>query len=293
MEILRAGEMGFSPDVRRAVEMLREAVQEGRVESLGEMILNPHMGERLARMGVVVRNGLEELQGSRVAIPVHGVAPSVLGALKARGVQIIDATSPAVRAAQRAACRLAGAGFFVVVYGDPQHPEVRGVLGWAKGKAIAAQDASCIPALFPRVTYLALLSQTTQPPARFARFVQDVMDVALARALELRVVNTISEATVLQQRAAVELACKVDAMVVVGGYNSASTRRLAELCADVVETHLVERPEDIAPMWLHGRERVGVTAGASTPDDVIEAAIARLDALDRELTAVPVGAGGL
>src|SRR3989304_3840883 len=163
---------------------------------------------------------------------------------------------------------LAREGFAVIVFGDPDHKEVRGVLGWAEGKGIAVPDEELLHTLPDDLpSRVAVLSQTTHTEARFASFVRRLFETRMDHISELRVINTLCNATTSQQAAAQELARRVDLMIVIGGHDSANTRHLAEVCEEEgVETHHIESAGEIEPGWVAGHERLGVTAGASTPD---------------------------
>jgi 4-hydroxy-3-methylbut-2-en-1-yl diphosphate reductase len=277
MEILRASDMGFCFGVRRAVEMAERAATElGDVASLGSIVHNQQVVDRLAELGVEVIQRPADASSRAVIVPSHGVAPEVMVELKGLGLRIIDATCPMVTRSQQWAKRLARDGFAVVIFGNPDHPEVRGVLGWAQGKGMAFPDERSLKSvLLP--SRIAVLSQTTQTEERFASFVGGLLDAHLKGIRELRVVNTLCNATTSKQAATHELARQVDLMIVVGGRESANTRHLAEVARAVgVETHQVESPSQIDASWLNGRARIGVTAGASTPNEAVEAVVARL-----------------
>lgn len=279
MEILLASEMGFCFGVRRAVEMMEEASEKlGSMASLGSTVHNQQVVDRLRGRGLDVIASLDEVDGRPVAITAHGVSEAVVGELEGRGVPLVDTTCPIVTRSQQWAKRLAEDGFAVIVFGDPNHKEVRGVLGWAEGKAFAipsVEQLDTLPEDLP--SRIGVLSQTTETEAHFAEFVRALLERRMDRISELRVINTLCNATTSQQAAAQELAYQVDLMFVIGGRQSANTRHLAEVvCEEGVETHHVESADEIRPEWLNGRQRVGVTAGASTPEDVIDAVVARL-----------------
>ncbi len=282
VKVEKAQEMGFCFGVRQALKIVEEAAsQYGRIQTLGAIVHNPQVVAMLAARGVMVAENLQELKGKFVAIPSHGVGEQVLEEIKSRGLQVVDATCPFVRKAQRTAKELAKAGFLVVVFGDASHPEVRGVLGWMKGMGIAALGEPDVLNLNPRPARLGILSQTTQSPSQFARFVSRVADSLTPELKELRVVNTICDATKKRQEAALELARRVAMMIVVGGKNSANSRRLAEICtAAGVETHHIETAEELQESWLKGQHHIGITAGASTPDEAIEEVIQKLKRLE-------------
>ncbi|HUS83081.1 MAG TPA: 4-hydroxy-3-methylbut-2-enyl diphosphate reductase [Dehalococcoidia bacterium] len=280
MEILRASDMGFCFGVRRAVEMAEKAAAElGELASLGSVVHNQQVVQRLTELGVHVVRRPADARGRAVIVPSHGVAPAVVEEVKRLGLRVIDATCPMVTRSQQWARRLSQDGFTVIIFGNPDHPEVRGVLGWAQGKGMAFPDEQSLKAL-PLPSRIAVLSQTTQTEARFASFVGSLLDFHLKGVRELRVINTLCNATTSKQAATRELARTVDLMIVVGGRESANTRHLAEVAsAEGVETHQVESPSQIDGAWLRGRDRVGVTAGASTPNEAVEAVVARLEEL--------------
>jgi 4-hydroxy-3-methylbut-2-enyl diphosphate reductase len=272
VDILLAKEMGFCWGVRRAISMMEKAASErGPVISLGPIVHNPQVVAALAEKGVQVTGSIDGVSGVPLAIAAHGVGPKVLEEAKGKGLEIIDTTCPIVSRSQRWARKMAEDGFTVIVYGDADHREVKGVLSWAQGKGIAlsGEDVHSLPRdLLSRV---AIIPQTTQSPARFAGFIGRLVHERLAQISELRVVNTLCNVTASQQAAARELAQEVELMVVIGGYNSANSRHLAEVSREAgVETHHIETAAELEGQWLIGRERVGITAGASTPDWAVE-----------------------
>jgi 4-hydroxy-3-methylbut-2-enyl diphosphate reductase len=198
--------------------------------------------------------------------------------LSQRGVSVVDTTCPIVTRSQQWAKRLTEDGFAVIVFGDPNHKEVRGVLGWSDGKAFAIpsiEQLDTLPEELP--SRIGVLSQTTETEAHFADFVRALLERRMDRISELRVINTLCNATTSQQAAAQELAHQVDLMFIIGGRESANTRHLAEVAREEgVETYHVESAEEIRLEWLDGHQRVGVSAGASTPDDAIDAVVTRL-----------------
>ncbi len=278
VEILLAKEMGFCWGVRRAIGMMEKAASErGQVISLGPIVHNPQVVAALAEKGVQVTSSIDGVSGTAVAIAAHGVGPKVLEEAKAKGLEIIDTTCPIVTRSQRWAKKMAEEGFTVIVYGDADHREVKGVLSWAEGKgiALAEEDVHSLPQeLLSRV---AIIPQTTQSRARFAAFIGRLLRERLAQISELQVANTLCNVTASQQAAAGELAQEVDLMLVIGGHNSANSRHLAEVCREAgVESYHIETAAELEEQWLIGRERVGITAGASTPDWAVEEVVRRI-----------------
>jgi 4-hydroxy-3-methylbut-2-enyl diphosphate reductase len=283
MQVIKAKELGFCMGVRRAVDMMEAASGElGPITSLGSTVHNPQVVSKLRERGVEVIATLDAVDARPVAITAHGVGPQVLEELEARGAEIVDTTCPIVTRAQQWAKKLTDEGFGVIVFGDPDHKEVRGILGWASDKVVTMRSADELDAPLPEwmPSRIGVLSQTTETEGHFARFVEKLLRVHMDSVSELRVINTLCNATTSQQAATEELAQDVDLMIVVGGRESANTRHLAEVAREQgVETYHVESASEIEAAWLGGRERVGVAAGASTPDAVIDEVVERLQAL--------------
>ncbi len=280
MKIEKADKTGFCFGVRRAIDIIEEAAREyGGVETLGQLVHNQQVLERLAELGVKVINDLGEIKGDTVAISTHGISPGLEAAIRARQIGVIDTTCPYVHRAQLVARRLAEAGFFVVIYGEADHPEVRGILGWARGNGLATLDENLIASLDTLPRRIGVLSQTTRIPAHFNEFVKKLIDSAFTKDSELRMIDTICHDIRERQEAAVKLASNVDLMFVVGGRNSANTNHLAQICSKITETHLIETAEEIKPEWLQDHQHIGVTAGASTDELTINEVLAKLKAV--------------
>jgi len=279
MRIELAEVYGFCPGVRRAVEMVEEHLREqGPLATLGAIVHNAHVVDRLAAKGAEVVRVLDEVTAPAVAITAHGAGLAVVEEIRRRGLGLVDTTCPIVKRAQEAAHRLSEAGFTVLIYGEATHPEVQGLLAWTGGNG----HATLVPADAPlaRAGRLAIVSQTTKEREAFWEFVQAVVGRDRGTLRELQVVDTTCPETGRRYRAAQDLARRVEAIFVVGSRNSANTRRLAEVVrATGVRTHFIESADEILSEWLAGMSRVGVTAGASTPDEAVQAVIRRLRAL--------------
>ena len=284
--------MGFCMGVRRAVQMMEEAASpENPVASFGTVVHNPLVVERLGGRGVPLAMTLDEVQAPRVAISAHGVGPQVIADMQSRGLEIVDTTCPIVTRAQQWTKRLVEQGYDVVIFGDPEHKEVKGTIAWGAARpstgsgenphVYACPTEASIESLPETMSgRIGVLSQTTHTEASFASFVKALFEKRMDRIHEMRVVNTLCNATTGQQGAARELAHQVDLMIVIGGKTSANTRHLAEVCREEgVETHQIESTADLDPEWFAGHRTVGVTAGASTPDFSIDEVVARIEAL--------------
>jgi len=271
MEIKKVEETGFCFGVRRAISILEKTAQEkGKVDTLGALVHNEEVLKQLDSKGVKVIEKPDEIQSKIVAISAHGVSPSVEQDLRSRGVEVVDTTCPSVKRAQTIAADLARNGFFVIVFGDASHPEVKGILGWAQGQGIAARDLKPLRKMDRLPGRIGILSQTTQIPEDFIAFIKDLLDLALGNGSEIRIVDTICQGVRKRQAASIALAAEVDLMLVVGSESSANSRRLFDLCSKITESHLINNWHDIQPGWLAGKRKIGVTSGTSASESTIE-----------------------
>jgi len=285
MEIKLAREMGFCFGVRKAIELVeKEAVRRTNthITTYGQLVHNPIVVNRMEKLGigVVERGDMGQVTPGTIAFTAHGVAPQVVEEAKAQGFEIMDATCPLVTLIQQSAREMVQQGYKVIVYGDRNHPEVRGILGWAGKDAIATLDFNDIKDMKPPKR-LGIVVQSTQILDRFKEFVVQVNMQFLGKTKEIKVHNTICAPTTHLQTSAEELAQECQVMVVIGGKLSANTQHLAELCRENgATTYKIEQAGELEPEWFKGVETVGVTAGASTPDESIEEVVARLRAID-------------
>ncbi|HBV89220.1 MAG TPA: bifunctional 4-hydroxy-3-methylbut-2-enyl diphosphate reductase/30S ribosomal protein S1 [Desulfosporosinus sp.] len=266
MKVKRAAKAGFCFGVKRALDMAERTSETSHAVSLGPLIHNQQVVKRLAERGIQVVEDLDELTSQQaLIIRSHGVAPKVYQGAENKGIQVVDATCPFVQKAQRLAAESAKKGQQVIVMGDKHHPEVQGILGWAGEQAIPIQTVEEAKQL-PFYPHLAVLAQTTQLAENFAGIVNELK----SHTDNLIVHNTICNATAERQKVARELAETVDVMVVVGGRNSANTRKLASICAERTKTYLIETADELESVWFKEANSAGLTAGASTPDWIIE-----------------------
>jgi 4-hydroxy-3-methylbut-2-enyl diphosphate reductase len=282
MKVKLAEVYGFCPGVRRAVEMVEEHLEKhGPLATLGAIVHNAQVVEELGKKGARMVESLAEVREGAVAVTAHGAGPEVFEEIRRRGLVLVDTTCPIVRRAQEAASRLSEEGFFVVIYGEEAHPEVRGLLSWTKGKGKAAlkpEELLEVPS-----ARLALISQTTKSREEFWAFVSRVVGRFSGELREVRALDTTCPETGRRYQAVLSLAKNVEALVVVGSRNSANTRKLAEVARSTgLPTFHIEGPEEIQPEQFSGFAAVGVTAGASTPDGLVAAVVRRLERLGGE-----------
>lgn len=277
MEILVAKTAGFCFGVRRAMEMVEKALsqKECSLSSLGPLIHNPRVVSELEERGLKTVSALEQVPGGRVVIRSHGVGPSVYKAAQNQKLEIIDATCPFVKNVQQLAVFLRNEAYQVIIIGEPEHAEVKGVLDSVAGQAIVVENLKDLNAgeIGPKI---GVISQTTQDLSNF----QQVTGALIPLAKEVRVYNTICLATSQRQQEVAELSRKVDLMIVVGGKNSANTSRLTEISRiNGTTTYQIESPQEVDEAWFQGIVKVGITAGASTPDQQINEIIHKLTCL--------------
>jgi len=270
--------MGFCFGVRRALDLVWKAIAErGHLQSLGAIVHNQKVVYDLERIGVTVAASLDKITSDAVVITSHGISPDIIRQIQDMGLKIVDTTCPHVKKAQTIAKKLADEDYSIVIFGEEGHPEVQGLLGWAAGKGTVVADRIDLSGQIPN--RLGVISQTTQSPGGYADFVKGIV-TRLDDIPELRVFSTICEATRKRLAAALELSKTSDVMIVIGGSNSSNTKRLAEAClSQGVTTYHIEQAGQIEPSWFNSNSKVGVTAGASTPDVVIDSVIEKLESV--------------
>ena len=277
MKIILAKRAGFCFGVKRATQMAFEAAAtDKKTYTLGPIIHSPQVVSRLEEMGVRVLDDLGPMESGTIIIRSHGVASSEIDAATKKQLDIVDATCPFVKKAQEHVKSLSLAGYDVVVVGDADHPEVQGIVSYATGRVFvvgSGEEASRLP----KMGKVGIVAQTTQS---FDNLKQVVLE-CLMKGNETRVFNTICDATAVRQEEAKALAKQVDCMIVIGGYNSANTRRLSEVCTELQpRTYHIETAQQLDPAWFQGVEHVGVTAGASTPKWLIDEVLESIDSID-------------
>lgn len=278
MKVILAKRAGFCFGVKRATQMAFEAAEKGsRAYTLGPIIHSPQVVNKLEELGVSVVKDLERTDSGTVIIRSHGVLKSEMEEAVRKNLDVIDATCPFVKKAQEHVKSLSDAGYGVVVVGDTDHPEVQGIVSYGGEKVFVVGSGEEVARL-PKMGKIGIVAQTTQSFENL----KNVVVECLQRGGEIRVFNTICDATAVRQEEAKELAGQVDCMLVVGGFNSANTRRLAEVCTELQpRTHHIETASEIDPAWFASVNTVGVTAGASTPKWIIDEVVNRIGEINK------------
>jgi len=271
-DIRIAQHSGFCFGVKRAMNMINEVSKQYKdmpIHTLGPIIHNPQAVKKLKDQGIDVLNTIDNLNNDVIILRTHGVEKSILDELKEKNVIIIDATCPFVRRAQDYVLKLHNEDYPVIIIGEVNHPEVKALKSQAEGNVKVIQNETDFKQIREiKGDRIGIVSQTTQEIEHFKKMIDEILDYFK----ELRVYNTICNATAQRQKSAVDLAKEVDAMFIIGGYNSANTKRLYELCRRILpNTFHIETENDIKGDSLDDSiKSIGLAAGASTPDWIIE-----------------------
>lgn len=272
MRVIAAKGSGFCFGVKRALELVEKALGEGKgpFYILGPLIHNPQVVERLSRRGLKVIDNLKGTKGGVFIIRSHGLPSATIELAKRRGLKIINATCPYVKRAQERARELETKGYQLVIVGDRGHPEVESM---ASEKSLILQRPSQVEEMKP-YKRIGIVAQTTQSLENF----KEIVERLKKKTGELKVYATICSAVSRQQKSTRELARKADLMLIVGGRNSANTKRLFQISKGVTETYHIEKADEIDKRWLRNKEIIGISGGASTPEWLIEEVVSKVKA---------------
>lgn len=270
MEIFFSQEIGLCFGVERALRLTTEELNRGeKVYLWGDLVHNPQIMEDLKKRGAKVVSDLSEIKNGTLVTRSHGVDPRLIEEAKLRGLKIVDTTCPYVQRVQRVAKQLSQNSYGVVIIGLESHPEVRGVISRTGKKGVSifvVKDPREVEKI-PFMRKMGVVVQTTETLDNFKNIVKNLV----GKTEECRVFNTICKVIKERQKATESLAKKVEAMIVVGGYNSSNTTKLVKLCQSLkVKTYFIEREEEVEVQKWKGFKRIGITGGTSTPFEVIE-----------------------
>ncbi len=281
MEIIVAKNCGFCYGVKRALKLAKSVRRrgEGKVYTLGDLIHNPRVIAELEEEGIHSVENVDQVESGPVIIRSHGVPPEVIQRINRKRVEVVDATCPIVKKIQRLVERLSCSNRELVIVGNKDHPEIKGLLGYSRGRGIIIEDERQAEKL-PWRRRRAVLAQSTQDIFRFGQVVAALIE----KTESLEVHNTICLFTRARQKSTSELASQVDVLFILGGKNSSNTRQLFEISKRILpNTHLVESADQITPRLFRGARKIGVSGGASTPpEDIREAVLKIQKSLDRQ-----------
>lgn len=281
MKIILAEKIGFCSGVKRAIELAERSVQEGRkpVYTLGPLIHNPQEVARLARLGIQIADKHSEISKGIVIIPAHGLPPDLLKELgRQKDIEFVDATCPIVKRVQICAKNLVEENYEVIIVGDKGHPEVSSILGFTGNRGHVVENISELNQLkLSSSSRIGLVAQTTQSEETFSAIVNAVMQ----KGAITRVYNTICSATFERQQALRKLVPRVEAVIVIGGYNSANTNRLVKIAKEMGcdSVYHIETTKDLNLAWIKNKEKIGIAAGTSTPTWIIDEVVDYLSKL--------------
>jgi 4-hydroxy-3-methylbut-2-enyl diphosphate reductase len=267
--IFTAKRAGFCFGVKRAIDIsfdIAKEIPEG-VYTLGPIIHNPQVIEKLKTEGIFPLNGVEDIPGRKIKaliIRTHGIPHEIYDEMSSQSFRLIDATCPFVKNAQHFARQLKENGYQVVILGDSTHPEVKGIMSYAGEDAVVVDENTQLPHLKTKV---GIVVQTTKPVEALKKLLSNIIE----HVKEVKVYNTICNSTALRLKETADMARKVDVMIIVGGKNSANTTQLSNLCRSLsVRTYHIETEEELKKEWFIDTRTAGVSAGASTPDWIIK-----------------------
>ena len=275
MEVIRAKTAGFCFGVKRAVdtvyEQLEKTSESTTIYTYGPIIHNEEVVKDMKQKGVIVlqsESELDALTEGTVIIRSHGVEKAIYDKLNAKGIKIVDATCPFVKKIHNIVQKESTNGNYIIIVGNPQHPEVEGIRGWAGIKAAVVQTKEDIDKLIiPENEKVCVVSQTTFNYNKF----KELVEIILKKSYDVSVLNTICNATKERQTEAQSIAETVDAMIVIGDKHSSNTQKLFEICRKACNnTYYIQTLGDLDLNQLGSVETVGITAGASTPNNIIE-----------------------
>ena len=282
MKVKLAKTAGFCMGVRRAMEIIMSEANKGngKLFTYGPLIHNQQVLDLLGSKGVDVKENISENDQGRIIIRAHGIAPNEREMIRSSNLKIIDATCPRVAKVQAIIRKYNNKGYTPVIFGDPRHPEVIGLMGYSKGQGIVINSVEDIEILLRRTDKkrLVVVSQTTQDVDAYRKIMNEIK----AHYPEAIIFDTICDETYKRQREVKSLASEVDSMVIVGGYNSGNTKRLYKISRSTGKpTFHVETEKELQSSWFSSTETAGVTAGASTPNWMIKSVTERLKTMGK------------
>ncbi len=264
VQVRLAKNSGFCFGVKRAINLALDAAEKhDKIVTLGSIIHNPQMVHKLEKLGIYSVEDVKKIKNQATIIRSHGIPKDIFDYLKSLNIDIIDATCPYVSKTQEYGKKLSEEGYPIVIMGDKDHPEVIALKSYLKAEPIIVKNADELE--YRKFNKVALLSQTTKNIEEFKKIMLKLLDMSQ----EVRVINTICNATDVRQKSTKELAEESDIMIVIGGKNSSNTKMLAKISAKIIETFHIEEASEIQKEWFIGKKKIGITAGASTPDWII------------------------
>ena len=274
MDIIVSKNSGLCYGVKRAlrIALKTRGQKTGEVNTLGDLIHNPQVICDLKKRGICTINDLDQIQGGTIIIRSHGISPQLYSQIEQKNIEIIDATCPIVKEIQKLVESLAVKDEEIIIVGNREHPEIKGLIGYSRGKGLIIENEKQAIAL-PQRERRAVLVQSTQDMHLFKKIVATLIE----RTRELDVHNTICQSTQIRQRSTSELASQVDVLFIIGGRNSSNTSKLYKISKRILaNTYFIEKADQITPNMLKGARKIGLSGGASTPPKAIQEAAVKI-----------------
>ena len=278
MKLIIADHAGFCFGVNQAIKTIESLIEKKqKAFTLGPIIHNPQEVERLKHLGITAAD-LCDIKNGSVIIRTHGVGQKVIKQLESRGLNIIDCTCPFVKRVHKSVADISNKGYLTIIIGDHNHPEVEGIKGWCNGEVKVIENVEEAKNFYTNKK-VGVVVQTTQTEEN----VKKIMDILTSK-LDIAVFhNTRCEATLNRQNAAAQVAANVDIMLVIGGKNSSNTKKLVKVCQNVgAKVYHIETAAELKKDWFKPTDKVGITAGASTPDWIIKEVISKMNELNKD-----------
>lgn len=272
MKTIIAKSAGFCFGVRRAIDLADKTVRnKKKVYTLGPLIHNPQEVRRLSRKGIKPVKNPGKLKDVTLILRTHGIPSGLRKELERKKLTLVDAACPFVKRAQEIVKKLAGTARQIIIVGEKIHPEVVALVSYGRGKCVVVENIKDLKKI--RLSgEVSVVSQTTQTPENF----RDIVSALKTAGVKVRSFDTICRATIDRQSEASSLAKKVEVMIVVGGKNSGNTRRLCQICEKFTRTYHIETARQLKKSWFKGKRTAGITAGASTPDWIINEVVKKI-----------------
>lgn len=273
MQIIKADNMGFCYGVKRSIDTAIDTVKkEGHMQSLGPLIHNNQAIDYLREQGIEIVDNIEDVEESKLIIRAHGVPLDIYEKAKQKNIDVVDCTCPFVRKIQKKASKYHSEGYMVIIIGDPKHPEVVGINGWCNNEAYVVNSKDDVDVI-PKCDKICIVAQTTMKNDKF----ESLSKILSEKGDDVKIFNTICNATNMRQKACLELAKKADAMIVIGSHYSSNTAKLVSIAQEHCQTYHIETSDDLDLSKIKDLSTIGITAGASTPDWIIKEVIAKMN----------------
>jgi 4-hydroxy-3-methylbut-2-enyl diphosphate reductase len=274
MDIMIAENRGLCYGVKRALQMARKTRQmtKGKVYTFGNLIHNPQVIQELENQDIHSIEDLRPIKEGTVIIRSHGVSPQIYALLEQKKIKTVDATCPIVTKIQKLVEELAKNEQEIVIVGNKEHPETKGLIGYSRGKGIIIEDANQVKFLLHRKRRT-VLAQSTQDLYLFTKVVAALIE----KTEELKIYNTICQSTQTRQKSTSDLASRVDTLFIIGGKNSSNTQKLFHISKRILpRTYFIESARQITPEMVKGSKKIGLSGGASTPPEAIQEAVTKI-----------------